>query len=122
MLTALQQVALIYLARTVATDIPFWRMATQPLAELGERAEKVAATAGAGTVVATEAVPGAGSAPGVTIPSCGIAVEGDHLVALRAHPTPVVARVREGRTYLDLRSVDPSDDGIVAEALTGLAR
>ena len=70
----------------------------------------------------TESVPGAGSAPGVTIPSCGIVLDGDHLAALRAHATPIVARVREGRTYLDLRSVEPCDDEIVTEALTGIAR
>ena len=33
--------------------------------------------------VATEALPGAGSAPGATIPSWGVAVAGDHLAALR---------------------------------------
>ena len=122
MLAALQQVALAYLARTVASDIPFWRMAAQPVAELRERAEKIVAAAGIGAVTDTESVPGAGSAPGVTIPSCGVVLEGDHLVALRAQATPIVARVREGRTFLDLRSVDPGDDEIVAGALTGLAR
>jgi L-seryl-tRNA(Ser) seleniumtransferase len=121
-LAALQQVALAYLARTVASDIPFWRMAAQPVVELRERAEKIVAAAGIGAVTDTESVPGAGSAPGVTIPSCGVVLEGDHLVALRAQRTPIVARVREGRTFLDLRSVDPGDDEIVAGALTGLAR
>ena len=121
-LAALQQVALAYLARTVASEIPFWRMAAQPVAELRERAEKIVAAAGIGAVTDTESVPGAGSAPGVTIPSCGVVLEGDHLVALRAQATPIVARVREGRTFLDLRSVDPGDDEIVAGALTGLAR
>ena len=121
-LAALQQVALAYLARTVASDIPFWRMAAQPVAELRERAEKIVAAAGIGAVTDTESVPGAGSAPGVTIPSCGVVLEGDHLLALRAQATPIVARVREGRTFLDLRSVDPGDDEIVAGALTGLAR
>ena len=31
-------------------------------------------------------------------------------------PTPIVARVREGRTYLDLRSVDPEDDAELVDA------
>ena len=97
-------------------------MAAQPVVELRERAEKIVAAAGIGAVTDTESVPGAGSALGVTIPSCGVVLEGDHLVALRAQRTPIVARVREGRTFLDLRSVDPGDDEIVAGALTGLAR
>jgi len=46
----------------------------------------------------------------------------DHLAALRSQATPIVARVREGRTYLDLRSVDPGEDEIVVAALTDLAR
>jgi L-seryl-tRNA(Ser) seleniumtransferase len=121
-LSALQQVALSYLARTAATDIPFWRMAAQRVDTLRERATMITAAAGVGTVTDTEAVPGAGSAPGVTIPSCGILLDGDLLAALRAQPTPIVARVREGRTYLDLRSVDPCDDEIVTEALAGIAR
>jgi hypothetical protein len=29
----------------------------------------------------------------------------------------VIARTREGRTFLDLRSVDPADDGVIVEAL-----
>jgi L-seryl-tRNA(Ser) seleniumtransferase len=121
-LAALQQVALAYLARTVVTAIPFWRMVTRPVADLRERAEKIVAASGTGTVTDTESVPGAGSAPGVTIPSCGVALEGDHLPALRAHPTPIIARVREGRTYLDLRSVDPGDDDTLVAGLASLAR
>jgi L-seryl-tRNA(Ser) seleniumtransferase len=121
-LAALQQVALAYLTRTVAAEIPFWRMAAQPVADLRERAEKIVAAAGTGTVTDTESVPGAGSAPGVTIPSCGVVLEGDQLAVLRAQATPIVARVREGRTYLDLRSVDPGDDELVVAALAGLAR
>ena len=119
-LSALQHVALAYLARTVASEIPFWRMATQPVDQLRERAEQIVAASGAGAVTETQAVPGAGSAPGVTIPSFGIALEGDHLGDLRAHPTPIVARVREGRTYLDLRSVDPVDDAVLLAALARL--
>ena len=30
---------------------------------------------------------------------------------------PVIARSREGRTFLDLRSVPAADDGVVADAL-----
>ena len=121
-LTALQQVALSYLARTVEVDIPFWRMVTQPADVLRDRAAKIVTAAGVGSVVETDSVPGAGSAPGVTIPSHGVVLDGDHLAALRAHAMPIVARVREGRTVLDLRSVDPGDDASVIEALAGLAR
>src|SRR5690606_5920535 len=78
-LTALQDVALAYLARTVTTDVPFWRMVDRPVATLRARAERIVAAAGCGTVVDTDALPGAGSAPGVTLPSVGIVLDGDRL-------------------------------------------
>jgi L-seryl-tRNA(Ser) seleniumtransferase len=92
-------------------------MACTPVAELRERATQVRDSAGVGEVVDTDALPGAGSLPGVTIPSAGVAVVGDHLPALRAAEPPVVARVRDGRTILDLRSVEPTDDVRLAAAL-----
>jgi L-seryl-tRNA(Ser) seleniumtransferase len=119
-LAALQDVALSHLNRTVTTDIAFWRMVAQPVDALRARAERIVADAGVGRVVDTEALPGAGSAPGVTMPSIGIAVDGDVSAALRDHEPPVIGRARDGRTVLDLRSVDPSDDGIVTAALLAL--
>ena len=37
--------------------------------------------------------------------------------SLRARDVPVIARTRDARTIVDLRSVDPSDDALVTEAL-----
>jgi L-seryl-tRNA(Ser) seleniumtransferase len=122
-LGALQEVTLAYLRRDVCTTVPFWRMASTPVGELQRRAAAIAAgiggpDGGAGAeVVATAALPGAGSAPGATIASAGLALEGDHLARLRAEPTPIIARVRDGRTLLDLRTVDPSDDEPILAAL-----
>lgn len=116
-LAALQDVALTYLDKRAATDIAFWRMIDQPVDTLRRRADRIVATAGFGEVVDAEALPGAGSAPGVTIPSIAIAVDGDHLTALRSNDPPVIGRTRDGRTYLDLRSVDPADDDVIATAL-----
>jgi L-seryl-tRNA(Ser) seleniumtransferase len=112
-LAALQDVALAYLARE-GDAMPFWRMATTPLDELRRRAKDL----GVGEVVECDSVPGAGSAPGVTIPSAGIALDGDRSAALRRHEPPVIARVADGRTVLDLRTVTPEQDAVVAEACT----
>jgi L-seryl-tRNA(Ser) seleniumtransferase len=95
-------------------------MASLPVDAVRSRAELVVAAAGVGQVVDTEALPGAGSAPGVTIPSAGIALPGDRLAELRGHEPPVIGRARDGRTILDLRSVDPSDDQVVTDALRAL--
>ncbi len=119
-LNALQDVALSYLHKRAATEITFWRMVDQPLAVLRDRAERIVADSGVGTVIDTLALPGAGSAPGVTMPSVGVSLPGDHLAALRCHVTPVIARTRDGHTTLDLRSVDAADDAIVTAALRSL--
>ncbi len=120
-LAALTDLALCYLDRRAGHEVPFWRMATTPTAELRRRAEAVVAAAGRGRVVATEALPGAGAAPGVTIDSCGVGLDGDHLGALREGDPPVIARVREGCTVLDLRTIEPADDQVLVEALRRLA-
>ena len=111
-LGAVQQLALAYLRRD-GDAIPFWRMASVPVDRLRTRAEAI----GVGEVVETTSVPGGGTLPGVEIASAGIAVSGDRRAGLRAWDPPVIARVDEDRTILDLRTVDPSADETVAEAL-----
>ena len=110
-LAALQSLALTYLDRR-GDEIPFWAMATRPVAELRARAEAL----GVGEVCDMAATTGGGTLPGVEIPSAGITLGGDRAAALRSSAVPVIARVAGQRTYLDLRTVDPADDAIVAEA------
>ena len=110
-LEALQEVALAYLRRD-GDAIALWRMATVPVDELRERA----AALGVGSVVSCSSVPGGGSLPGQEIESAGIALPGDHTTALRRWAVPVIARVRDGSTVLDLRTVDPQDDATLAAA------
>ena len=88
---------------------------------LRRRAKAIAARVPGATAVDLEALPGAGSAPGATMPSAGLEVTGDRLAALRAADPPIVGRTREGRTFLDLRTVDPVDDDHLAATLAGLA-
>jgi L-seryl-tRNA(Ser) seleniumtransferase len=116
-LAALQQVAVAYLSRD-RDAMPFWRMATVGVDELRCRAGALAA----GAVIECASVTGGGAAPGVEIPSAGVAVDGDVTAALRAaQPKPVIARVEDNRTVLDLRTVDPADDDLVADALEDLS-
>lgn len=121
-LLALQDLALAYLGGRVTEAVPFWRMVAATEADLRRRADAIVAAVGHGEVVVTEAVPGAGSAPGATMPSVAVRLPGDHLAALRAATPPVVGRVRDGATLLDLRSVDPGDDAHLIAALRSLAR
>lgn len=118
-LGALQATALAYLRRD-GDAIPFWRMASVPVEELRARAAALVVGRVAGEVVACESVPGGGSAPGVTIPSAGIALAGDHTAALRTFDPPVIARTADGRTVLDLRTVDPTEDDVLTKVLCTL--
>jgi L-seryl-tRNA(Ser) seleniumtransferase len=115
-LAAIADVADAYLRRD-GDAIPFWRMASVPVDALRARAKAI----GVGHVVETISLPGAGSAPGVEIPSAGLAVPGDHTDALRAHRPPVIARVHDETTVLDLRAVEPADDAVIASALRSLS-
>lgn len=116
-LLALQDVVVAYLDRTAAQRIPFWQMVAADIDGLRTRAARIVDAVGAGEVVDSEALPGAGSAPGVTMPSVAVRLGGDHLASLRAFTPPVIARSRDGATLLDLRSVDPDDDETVATAV-----
>ena len=125
-LAALQQLALDYLDRN-GDAIPLWRMATIELDRLRARADALAAASasGAGVVAlpsAMDAVPGGGTLPGVTIASYGLVLAGDRRAELRAHRPPIIARVEDDRTWLDLRTVDPAEDAAVLDALRSLDR
>lgn len=118
-LSALQDVAVAYLDRTAA-ELPFWRMAAADRADLESRAHRLAGAVPAAEVVACASVPGGGTLPGTEIPSAGVALAGDRTAELRAGSPPVIARVEDGRTILDLRTVDPADDDVVLGALRDL--
>jgi L-seryl-tRNA(Ser) seleniumtransferase len=120
-ISSLQQLALSYLRRTVCDDVPFWKMATASLDSLDRRARHIVAATQRGRVVDCLALPGAGSTPGATIPSRGISLIGDHLAALRAHQPPIIGRVADQQTMIDLRSVHNDDDPILIAALSTLS-
>ncbi len=120
-LAALQATALAYLAED-GNAIPFWRMASLTVDQLRKRAGAY----GVGEIVDVMSTPGGGTLPGVEIPSVGVAVEGDQREALRELDHPIIARVDHGdssageTTVLDLRTIHPDDDEVVAGALRSL--
>ena len=114
-LGALQATALSYL-RNDGQAIPFWRMASAPVDELRSRAVAL----GIGDVIDVMSTPGGGTLPGIEMPSAGVAINGDRRVALRERERPLIGRMIDGRTVIDMRTVHPDDDGEVAEALASL--
>lgn len=120
-LMPLQETLLAYLRRDVTERIPFWSMASVAPEDLAARASVIVDAAGMGTVIRSDAVVGAGAAPGATIESRAVAIDGDITGALRGHtPIPVIARIVDGRTVIDLRSVPAADDPMLIEALRAI--
>ena len=105
-----------------ADEIPFWAMASLDYDTLERRHRTMLeALGGRGDVIVGESLPGAGSVPGETIPSPNLRLEGkaDELWERLLNATPpVLARRREGELILDLRTVDPADDSLLARILS----
>ncbi len=98
---------------------PFWAQAT-----IGPEALEARATAVAGALDAVvkggQSTIGAGSVPGVGIPTWLVIVEGqDHLFeCLLADDPPILARREDGSLVIDLRTVDADDDQKLIDTIT----
>ncbi len=119
-LAALAATLRLHLDPATRERIPFYRMLAATPARLRERASALQ-IAGA-EVVDTTAFAGGGALPLDPIPSAGLAFAPpagatSALAALRAHVPPVVARIDDGRVIVDLRTVAPDEDRIVAAAV-----
>ncbi len=113
---------------------PVYRAAAAPASALEERGRRIlreALPAGAdlsGELLASRAVFGGGTSPEKTFPSQAIALARRDLTAdalaarLRARKPPIVARVEDGRVWLDLRSIAPEEDALVIAALRAEVR
>ena len=60
---------------------------------------------------------GGGSAPGLRLEGWAVALPEDCAELLRRHEPAVLARVESGRTLVDVRSLAPEDDAVVATAV-----
>lgn len=103
-----------------AAELPLWRMATLPADDVERRAQRVLDESGReGRIIDGSSTLGAGSAPGAEIPTRVIEMgDGDTLHdRLLRHDPPVLGRRQAGALVVDLRTVDPADDGAVASAL-----
>jgi L-seryl-tRNA(Ser) seleniumtransferase len=110
--------------------IPALRMMRLSAAEVGRRAEALADSLRAKApklevkTVQGESVIGGGAAPGAALPTVLLAVSSEDLSAndlagsLRARQPPIITRVEQGRVLLDLRTVFPEQDAIIADAFS----
>jgi seryl-tRNA(Sec) selenium transferase len=104
-----------------AGSLPFWTMAAAPADAIHTRTQAALEASGAvGTIVDGESLPGAGSVPGLAIPTPVLRLGGreEHVWrSLADYETPVIAARRDGAALVNLRSVHPDEDLIVAAAL-----
>ncbi|MCA9708305.1 MAG: L-seryl-tRNA(Sec) selenium transferase [Myxococcales bacterium] len=115
-------------AREGRPDLPLHAMVAAEPAALRERAAALAAVLGwreADVLVETRATIGGGSLPGDSMPSVALRVPSTHpsrdARRLRTGEPAVVGRIEGDALLLDLRTVDPSDDEGLLQALRGLA-
>jgi L-seryl-tRNA(Ser) seleniumtransferase len=118
-----------HLMRGEIDAVPAMRALRMPLADVRARAEgwarRLTEAGVACEVVALDAVAGGGAFAEESVPSAGVALEGDAeawLAALRTGDLPVVARIAGDRVVLDARSVLPDeDDALVTSVVSAHA-
>ncbi len=93
----------------------------EPVQQLRSRAGRLAAgLARAGLdarAVDSDAVVGGGGAPGIRLPSAAVSLPATLGSSLRNNTPAVAGRIEDGRLLLDLRTVDPADDGLLHAAV-----
>lgn len=87
------------------------------VADLRVRAKKLAAQLPGAEAVDCTAAVGGGGAPDVQLPSAAISLPESYAAPLRTGTPAVVGRLEGGRCLLDLRTVAPDDDGLLARAV-----
>jgi L-seryl-tRNA(Ser) seleniumtransferase len=117
-----------YAAGRATDTVPVQRMLAMTSGEIRARAELVAAAISrlpgwrVDLIDGISAV-GGGSAPGVELPTCLVAIETTGLSAgalderLRQLTPPIIARIERDRLVLDLRTVLPDEDRLLAELI-----
>jgi L-seryl-tRNA(Ser) seleniumtransferase len=104
---------------------PVQQMLAADVAGLRARAAALAARLAAAGVdaraVDSAARVGGGGAPEHPLPSAAVSLPAGFAAPLRSGPAPVVGYVADDRTLLDLRSVPPSSDDDLAEAVLEVA-
>jgi L-seryl-tRNA(Ser) seleniumtransferase len=101
--------------------IPAFAMRSTSIDELRTRAERIVGKVPSLRTVELASAIGGGAAPGVTLPSIGLALTGNPdtvTTELRAAEPPVIGRIVNGSCVLDLRTVDPRDDDVLIELLS----
>lgn len=124
-IAALEATLQCYARGTARSEIPVLRMISAPLREVEQRAkqfqqrlQKLGVNA---DVIAEPSTIGGGAYPGVELPSAIVRISGNakQLEAkLRNSRPPVVARIADNHVLIDLRTVLPAQEAVLADLIT----
>jgi len=117
-----------YAAGRATSTVPVAAMLAMPIEEIDRRARSLASSLRGRTAVVIdgESTIGGGSAPGSAIPTRLVALTHPAMSAeqlaerLRQYSTPIIARIVEDQVVIDLRTVNPDDDVVIAAAVTAI--
>jgi len=124
-LSALEATLRLYLdAERALKEVPVLAMLTERVEQIESRAQSIVTSLRAhnieATVAASSASVGGGAFPTAEIASRAVVLEGDAERTeqrLRTGEPAVIARIADGKVWLDLRSVLPREDGTVVTAI-----
>ena len=117
-LAALEGTLSLYLDSSASTGLPVLRMMSEPVETVRSRAQRLSEQTG-GEVRQSQALVGGGALPTTELASYACLIEEGLAEPLRAHEVPIVGVVREGRLWLDCRTLDDSEiDEVVAAVQT----
>jgi L-seryl-tRNA(Ser) seleniumtransferase len=120
-LAALTATLVHYLRDEAAKQIPVWKMIALSASQLRRRAARIQGAIGAGELLRDQSTVGGGSLPGDTLPTYALALRArsaDKLAAaLRRQEPPIVARTKDDRVLIDVRTVLPEQEGALIEGI-----
>jgi L-seryl-tRNA(Ser) seleniumtransferase len=126
---ALEATLIEYLAGRARETVPVVRMLSLTMEQIDARARSLAARIHArrgwqAEIVDGRSTIGGGSAPGIELPTRLIALSRANDSAedierfLRDADPPIIARIHDDRVVIDLRTVAPGEDDIIADVLS----
>ncbi len=120
-LAGLSATLLHYLKDEAEGEIPIWRMISEPIENIKQRAEKWASVFEEGIVVEGELTVGGGSLPEETLPTylLGLKRRGPNqfLSRLRGLDLPIIARLEKDLVVFDPRTVLPEQEGALMSGI-----
>ncbi|HUP89526.1 MAG TPA: L-seryl-tRNA(Sec) selenium transferase, partial [Longimicrobiales bacterium] len=123
-IAALEATLQCYARGTARSEIPVLRMIAMSKGEIEERAkrfqQRLQQLGVSAEAVSAASTIGGGAYPGVELPSAVVRISGDAKqleTKLRSGRPPVVARVADNHVVIDLRTVLPEQESILAELI-----